>query len=239
MASVNLWAINTKTLQKRQITFDEAQLNHFPRVTPDGKSIVFASNRKNGFHIWQINLDGSDLRQSTDGISEYVPNVTPDGEWLIYVAPPFIPNTIWKKSLMRDEKPIRLFEGATGENFVSPDLKQMLISYFGKGATDEEKYRYGLLEFKQTDEIKDIGFHPAFTNGSNWKNDSSGFYFIDREISVNNVWLYSIADGSKQKITDFDELKINQLAVSPDGNTGAVSRGAIVSNVSKSRDLIR
>lgn len=49
VTDTNLWAINVETLEKRQITFDESQLNWYPRVTPDSNSVIFLSNRKKDF----------------------------------------------------------------------------------------------------------------------------------------------------------------------------------------------
>lgn len=229
----NIWAINAETKEKRQITFDEAAVNRYPKVTTDGKSVVFMSNRKNGFHIWQVDLDGTNLRQLTDGIGEAFPNISADGKWLIYVSPGNAPTAIWKKSLTNDENPVKLFEGAAGDNSISDDGRQLLISYFGKGVTDEEKYRYGLIPFEPTKEIKDVGFNPASVVAKAWKPDGSGFYYIDREIVVNNLWFYSIADGSKKRITNFDDLQISHFSLSPDGQNAAVSRGSTVSNILK------
>jgi Tol biopolymer transport system component/DNA-binding winged helix-turn-helix (wHTH) protein len=231
--NTNLWILDTETLEKRQLTFDESAFNWFPRVTPDGNSVIFASNRKNGFHIWRVNLDGTDLRQLTDGVGENFPNITSDGKWLIYVTPGVAPNTIWKKSLTSDTKPFKLFAGAAGDNLISPDNRQMIISYFGRGITDEEKFRYGLIPFEPTDRIEDLGFNPNGLISGGWKADGKGFYYLDREVETNNIWFYTFEDRSKRKITDFREMRIAQFALSPDGNSAAAARGETVSNIFK------
>ncbi len=229
----SVWTLDLESLQTRQITFDEAQIDQFPKITPDGKNIIFASNRKDGFHIWQVGIDGTNLRQITGGVGENVPNVSPDGKWLVYVSPPYTGKEIWKKSLEdKNAKPIKLVN-ATGETSISPDMKYMIVSYFGKGLTDDEKYRYGIVSFAPTDKIQDIGFNPGGLTNNNWKADSSGFYYIDREPVVNNIWFYNIADGSKQKITDFKELQMSRISISPDYQTFAVSRGKKTSNLFK------
>ncbi|HEY7566156.1 MAG TPA: amidohydrolase family protein [Gemmatimonadaceae bacterium] len=56
-----------------------------PRFSPDGKRIVFVSDRSGGENIWLMSLDKKDTTQLTKGMSElYVsPEWTPDGQYVI------------------------------------------------------------------------------------------------------------------------------------------------------------
>jgi TolB protein len=60
-----------------------------PSFTPDGKQIIFASNKHNcdgrKFELFLMNLDGSGLRQITDfgGFSSF-PEFSPDGKKLVF-----------------------------------------------------------------------------------------------------------------------------------------------------------
>lgn len=60
-----------------------------PQFTPDGKSIIFSSNRNNcdsrEFDLFLIDLDGSNLRQATDfgGFTSF-PEFSPDGKRLVF-----------------------------------------------------------------------------------------------------------------------------------------------------------
>ncbi len=59
------------------------------QISPDGKKIVFQSNRKDGFYnIWVANSDGSDPVQLTDhrGGQIGTPRWSPDGRWISYGA---------------------------------------------------------------------------------------------------------------------------------------------------------
>jgi acylaminoacyl-peptidase len=64
-----------------------------PRVSPDGKQVVYASNfmdvlkDKPRSHLWIINVDDSDHRPLTSGnASESSPRWSPDGKRLPYVS---------------------------------------------------------------------------------------------------------------------------------------------------------
>ena len=56
-----------------------------PRFSPDGKRIVFTSDRSGGDNVWTMSLDGKDTVQVTKGnTSEYVsPEYTPDGKYIV------------------------------------------------------------------------------------------------------------------------------------------------------------
>ena len=57
-----------------------------PVFTPDGNSLVFASDRGGGMEIWQLNLDTGAARQVTRGEGPaYLPSVAPDGNQLAYL----------------------------------------------------------------------------------------------------------------------------------------------------------
>ena len=56
-----------------------------PRFSPDGKSVVFVSDRSGGDNVWTMTLDKLDSTQVTKGNSSlYVsPDWTPDGEFIV------------------------------------------------------------------------------------------------------------------------------------------------------------
>ncbi len=56
-----------------------------PRFSPDGKRIVFVSDRSGGENLWLLSLDGKDTTQLTKGNNNlYVsPEWTPDGEYVV------------------------------------------------------------------------------------------------------------------------------------------------------------
>ena len=62
-----------------------------PTFTPDGKQILFSSNKHNcdgrKFELYLINVDGSNLRQVTDfGSFTSFPEFSPDGKKLVFVS---------------------------------------------------------------------------------------------------------------------------------------------------------
>lgn len=78
----NIWSINVETGQMTQLTTEGGES---PKVSPDGKTVLFESNRNGQFAYWFMNPDGSNQR-----ISKLIAETTqdpawsPDGKMLVY-----------------------------------------------------------------------------------------------------------------------------------------------------------
>lgn len=56
-----------------------------PCTMPDGKSVLFSSNRREGRDIWKLAPGSTGLVRLTTGAGEkYFPRVSPDGRWVCY-----------------------------------------------------------------------------------------------------------------------------------------------------------
>jgi Tol biopolymer transport system component len=69
-----------------------------PRFSPDGKRVVFVSDRSGDDNVWIMSLDGKDTLQLTKGIDNgYIsPEWTPDGNYIVVAkGTPFSNNKLW------------------------------------------------------------------------------------------------------------------------------------------------
>ena len=83
----NIWIMDIDGSRKMQIT--HSGLDHFPSWSPDGKKILFHSNRGDNDEIYVINSDGSGLRQITDTVtpdSNIYPTWSSDGERIVFTG---------------------------------------------------------------------------------------------------------------------------------------------------------
>lgn len=87
---MELFVANSDGSQAKQIT-SFGCASFAPTFTPDGKKILFASNKhhcdSNDFELYLINLDGSGLEQVTryGGFTAF-PEISPDGKKLAFVS---------------------------------------------------------------------------------------------------------------------------------------------------------
>ncbi|SMD38091.1 TolB protein [Reichenbachiella faecimaris] len=81
----NIYSINQDGKLK-QIT-DHPRKDSSPVMSPDGKYMVFTSERKGWWKIWLMNLESANFQQLTDASSaEYSPSWSPDGLRIVFVS---------------------------------------------------------------------------------------------------------------------------------------------------------
>jgi Tol biopolymer transport system component len=93
----SLWIRDSDGHGPRQLT--ASSNNDFqPVVAPDGRTIVFVSDRSGKRNLWRIDEDGGGLKQLTRGDSDVRPQISPDGKWVVYVSPSARAGrtTLWK-----------------------------------------------------------------------------------------------------------------------------------------------
>ena len=120
----DIWVSNADGTEPRQLTFN-SEINDYPDLAPDGRYIVFHSDRTGADHLWRMNLDGSNQVQLTDGYAERNATVSADGKWIYYNTP--VDSKLWKVPIQGGE-PVKLIDQYALCPSLSPDGK--LIAYY-------------------------------------------------------------------------------------------------------------
>jgi Tol biopolymer transport system component len=121
-----------------------------PAVAPDGRAVVFVSNRSGCLNLWIVDADGGGLSQLTQGPGpDYRPCVSPDGRLLAFF------------SAMAGAHQVRLISLATGEEIACdwtqrfswthgpywyPDGRSLLVHGLERGAARPALWQIGLPE---------------------------------------------------------------------------------------------
>ena len=80
----DIYVVRSDGSDLRQLT-DDAFRDRRPAWFPDGRTLVFYSNRTGRYEFWSISLDGSDLKQLTESTGEsfFYPKISPNGTMLV------------------------------------------------------------------------------------------------------------------------------------------------------------
>ena len=130
--SGQIFLITIKSLQSVPLT-DNQSLNADPSFSPDGKQIVFVSDRDKNVNIYVMQADGSNLRRLTDDpFFDSFPVFSPDGTQIAFQSNREDERTeVYLKNLNDDTPARRLTHTSTGAGIApkcwSPDGTQILL----------------------------------------------------------------------------------------------------------------
>ncbi|PYS47389.1 MAG: hypothetical protein DMF68_16160, partial [Acidobacteria bacterium] len=206
-----------------------------PTVSPDGRYILFASNRPGFPSIWRMDIDGGNLKQLTNGPEDYWPRVSPDSQWIIYDSWKTGKRQVWKTAIDSGE-PVRVSEKfALGSN-LSPDGK--LIEITNKDEQPNAPWKIILIPSEGGDPLKtfDVPQTLDLDVGVNFTSDGRALTYVDAR-GVPNLWSQPLDGGAPKQLTDFKENGVWQSAWSRDGKQIAMTRGTTSRDVILIRDF--
>lgn len=94
-ADQQIWRVDEDGSGRVQLTHDGA--NFHPAPSPDGRWVVFASDRDGRFHLWRVPVTGGTAERLTAGPGENYPEVSPDGRFVFYTSVP--EHSVWRLPL--------------------------------------------------------------------------------------------------------------------------------------------
>ena len=229
---VNLWVMESDGSNARQLTADAGRINILPRASPDGRYIVFISERTGNAHLWRIDLDGNNPKQLTNSSEDYLWlgfDFTPDSKWLLYTKTG-AEGGLWKVPI-EGGKPTRLnTSGVAYYPAVSPDGKK--LAYHCQDSPSRNDVEVMSLDDNTLSKRFDIAMGTI-----RWTPDSRSLLYIKNEGGVSNIWSQAISGEPPKQITHFNNLLISQFDLSRDGKEFVMSRGTANRDVVLIRDV--
>ena len=117
----DIWMIDANGGNPTQLTVDGADSNDVdPHWSPDGRKIVFASNRgqikgRKNYDIWMMDADGANLTQlTTNGSCDDKPAFGPDGKTIYFRSNRGLVWDIWMMTLA--QRPVGVSKGNRQDN---------------------------------------------------------------------------------------------------------------------------
>jgi Tol biopolymer transport system component len=137
-AATDIWIYDLQHGGRTRLTFDSS-LNYSPVWSPDGRQIVYWSNRRNGFpqlYRKAANGEGSDELLLASNTTDHPDDWSPDGRYILYEPNPTV-SDLWLLPLSGDRKPVVFLsgEGGTlpGEGAFSSDGKWLAFTEYSRG----------------------------------------------------------------------------------------------------------
>ena len=219
----NLWIMDPNGGPSRQLTA-HAGFSEQPAVSPDGRYIVFLSNRNDQEHLWRIDIDGKHPMQLTRGTGDRQPTFTQDGRSVIFSGSH--PSNLFTVGIDGGE-PVRLTERGVFDPNVSPDGKLIGCGYRPAPA-DKNRFAVVGLEGGQPKMISDW---PALFGRLRWTPDGGAIAYAARQAGVGNIWAQPIDGSAPRQLTHWNPAPIFSFDWSRDGKWLAYASGTLTSDV--------
>jgi len=195
----------------------------------DGRYLVFrqlARTSAASSNLWRMNIDGSDQRALTSGLSDHAPTCSKDGHWVYYVDNN--DNRYLKRVSIEGGSPQTIVSFSLGHYALSPDGSQV-------ASLEVRELDHKLMLRLDSTESHHMVYHDidqrALEAGLAFTPDGKAVVYIVREKGVDNLWAQSL-DGSVAKpLSHFTADKILRFNYSPDGSQIAIERGESESDV--------
>jgi Tol biopolymer transport system component len=223
--SFNIWIMNADGTGQNQLTVG-ARNNFNPSVSPDGRYIVFASNRTVNRCVWRMDIDGSNPKQLTYGIVAWRPEITPDGQWVVYSDVESGRRTLWKVSI-EGGNPVQLTDYFSRRQAVSPDGKQIVFDFIDE-QVKPKRSRIAIIPFDGGPPTKVFDLPPRRIR---WASDGRALTYLYARKGVPNIWAQPLDGSPPKQLTSFTTDRIFDYAWSRDGKRLACARGNQSSDV--------
>ncbi len=225
---IHLWTMKDDGTAARPLT-SEASRNEFPDVTPDGRFVVFCSNRSGTVNIWRMDLKGRNLVQLTRGDLDLDPICTPDNRWVIFSSNPLKRRSLWKIPI-QGGTPQPVTDKITEFPTLSPDGRWIACSYRqDNNSTSSTVALLDLASGKIGNLMPDIPSLPWRL--MRWHPDGNSLYYAVNRGGAFSIWQQPIQSGRSRLIAEFKTDRIFSLAWSRDGKYLTYSRGNVTSNI--------
>ncbi len=223
--NADIWMMDADGSRPKQLTLNSGQ-NNAPSVSPDGRYVVFHSNRSGNNQVWRMNIDGSNPKHLVGGSAEsLLPEVSPDNKWVFYTHGE---RSIWKVPFEGGD-PIRLTNKTCIWATISPDGKWFACWWYPKESPEPHLALISTeggqpIKFFQPPSGISIPFF-VFPPASRWAADGNALFYIGNRNGVSNIFRQPIEGGEPTQMTHFTSEQIYGIAVSRDGKQIALSRG--------------
>jgi Tol biopolymer transport system component len=229
--SINLWTVGADGSNPQSLTAGTG-INGSPRVSADGRYIVFISARTGSPNIWRMDIDGANPKQLTRGDFDWTFDISPDAKWVAFSSGRSGKYSLWKVSIEGGD-PVKIFDGFSLFPSISRDGK--LIAFLSQDP-QSQRLRPAVVSIDGGKITLPSGFPPDagagdFTGAFRWSPDGHGLMYVLTRNGTRNLWTQTLDGGKPRQLTKFTAEQIFAYAWSGDGKQLAVSRGTVNSDV--------
>jgi len=234
---INVFVLDENGGNERQLT-SESGFNSEALSTPDGRFIIFTSNRAGAFGIWRMNSDGSSPVQLTNpgnGMDGQF-DITSDSKNIIFSRHKSDGSkmSLMKISVEDGEAAQFLPDSQTSNMLPQISSNGNLLAYHAFEFTNDPshfKRTVNIVNLKEANlEKSNKKLETSLTPIFRWSPDNKSLTYINRT-GIENLWRISIDDKKETPITAFNSGNITNFTWSRNGKKLFIVRGVVNSDL--------
>jgi Tol biopolymer transport system component len=216
---VHLWEVGSDGTGRRRLT-NTGSFNVSCSVSPDGRTLAYASNRDGSLKIYLKDMAGGTPRRLTTGDwDEFVPDFSPDGQWVVYTAFKSKTSEIRKTSLA-DGRTVVLDRQVSFLPSFSPDGLSVIIS-----VVDTLSLESSLCVISAQDGSiqRSLPCDPCTYGRARMSADGEALIYGRRRDDADNLWLQPLDGSEPRQLTYFTTGTLAGFDLSAAGDSLVVS----------------
>lgn len=213
--NADIFIISEDGSERKQLTSDEsAEIS--PRLSADGRFLIFMSNRTGQMDVWRSDANGTNTKQLTTNGNVKDSIISSNGETVFYVVQDSesMVETLWRVTI-NGENPIKLTNRTTRSPRISPDGKT-IACYISNPETNKMMLALisaetgEVLKYPATPQSEDIPF-------LDWSKDGQNLFVVLQRGKPFSLWKLPLDGNQPKQLREWENDAIFRLAVSRNG----------------------
>jgi TolB protein len=197
-----LCLVNADGTGLQQLSADQFANDYYPSFSPQGNSVLFASNRNGLFDIYLMMFGERSIAQITSGVGDVIsPDFSPDGRQIVFANRPADATTsIWM--VKRDGSDPHLFYAGSGPIVAvawSPNGKTLA---YAMQLDIPNQYEIFLINLDGSNQRRLTNGLSGIGGSISWSPDSASLLISAGPVGGKEIYRVDVASGAATQITN-------------------------------------
>ena len=213
--NADIFTISEDGSERKQLTSD-ASAEISPKLSADGRFLIFMSNRTGQMDVWRSDANGTNTKQLTTNGNVKDSIISSNGETVFYLVQDSenMIETLWRVSI-NGENPTQLTDRTTRSPRISPDGKTIACYTLNP----ETNAMMLALVSAQTGEV--LKYPPTPQNDDipflDWSKDGESLYAVLQRGKPFSLWKLPLSGKGAEQLREWENDAIFRLAISRNG----------------------
>lgn len=213
--NADIYTISEDGSERKQLTSD-ASAEISPKLSADGRFLIFMSNRTGQMQVWRSDANGTNTKQLTTNGNIKDSIIAPDGKTVFYIVQDSESTieTLWRVSI-DGENPIQLTNQTTRSPRISPDGKTIACYMLNP----ETKTMMPALVAPETGKVLKYPVTPHNDDIPflDWSKDGENLFVVLQRGKPRSFWKLPLNGSPPEQIREWENDAVFRLAISRNG----------------------